>query len=664
MPRIFDSSHLTQRKAEKAIAGSFLSGTAVMYGSKPLLGIKDSSILYAVKSGHMTQYTRFDGCVGISPGCPCPEMNASLIPPNTPIGLGYVTGITFTVGSIILSWVAVTGATYYLITPYLNGTALTPVTTSALSYQFRNLQEMQPYTFTVCAVNSSGQGPLDTTKPFVAPPQILGDILLGTAPPVDVSLSLMYIINNGLNYVMDYAVNNKKGPTIASRLMYIWVASVVQAWNWITTDVRVTGTLDGWNWDTKSNSLADALVDCDKILWMCNTIDHITPIVLPNTLLSTYRSVYVCSSADVERVKVVGNWDGFVSLWNTWISTRNSDGAALAISTMPTGSDNWNNTIVVETTNDINTFPAPQKWTRLTVQGKKQGYLTYGWDNVRSTCLTEENEVDIEGDVSPANNVNQDTDGLTQRDKEIDSMMSMVQHLTDFQKVEAEFWAGSDAGIISPPLMSVWLWKEYVRSIGVTCPVLMYSLLDLAIHMFEGSRVTWRLKAKYMEDRPIQEVRRRYSGQITSWNGVIDGALWIPYQTANFITPPFADFPSGHSNFTKGFSLTMTKWFGPNITKNDVSYDNVGLMSPLRIASASAYGDFTVSPASSVIQPTVPVAPVTLSFTTWDDIANSAGMSRLYGGIHTITAHTASQTVAGQVDSYINSTWNIDFTDL
>jgi len=648
MPRIFDSSHLTQRKAEKAIAGSFLSGTAVMYGSKQLLGIKDSSILYAVKSGHMTQYTRFDGCVGISPGCPCLEMNASVIPPNTP---GYVTGITFTVGSIILSWVAVTGATHYIITPYLNGNALTSVTTTALYYQFKNLVEMQPYTFTVCAVNSSGQGPVNTTKAFVAPPQILGDILLGTAPPVDVSPSLIYIMNNGLNYVMEYAVNNKKGPTIASRLMYIWVASVVQAWNWITSEVRVRGTLDGWNWDTQSN--ANTLVDCDKILWMCNIIDYITPIVLPNTLISTYRSVYICSSTDTTRVTSLGNWNGFISLWNAWIITRNSDGASLAITTMPIKSDNWNNTIVVETTNNINAFPASQKWTRLTVQGKKQGYLTYGWDNVRSTCLSEADEVDIEGDVTPS----------ATRDAEVDNMMLIIQNLTDFQKVQAEFWAGSDDGIISPPLMSVWLWKEYVRSIGVTCPVLMYSLLDLAIHMFEGSRVTWRLKAKYMEDRPIQEVRRRYSGQqIASWNGIIDGALWIPYQSANFITPPFADFPSGHSNFTKGFTLTMTKWFGPTITKNDVSYDNVRLMSPLKIASAAVYGDFIVSPASSVIQPTVPVTPITLSFNTWDDIANSAGMSRLYGGIHTITAHTASQTVAVQVDGYINSTWNIDFT--
>jgi hypothetical protein len=40
-------------------------------------------------------------------------------------------------------------------------------------------------------------------------------------------------------------------------------------------------------------------------------------------------------------------------------------------------------------------------------------------------------------------------------------------------------------------------------------------------------------------------------------------------------------------------------------------------------------------------------------------MANQAGMSRLYGGIHAISAHSASQTTAVEVDSMINSSWDI-----
>jgi hypothetical protein len=180
--------------------------------------------------------------------------------------------------------------------------------------------------------------------------------------------------------------------------------------------------------------------------------------------------------------------------------------------------------------------------------------------------------------------------------------------------------------------------------------------------LFEGSRVTWRLKKAFMESRPVQEIRRRFTGQqITSWNGQIDGSQWIPYQNANLITPPFADFPSGHSHFSKGFALTMNKWFGPTIIKNQTTYDGEPLFCPMFTSNeTAAYGDFTCPAGGSTVQPGVaPSVAVPLSFYSWNDMADQAGVSRLYGGIHAMTAHMASQTTAVQVDGYINATWNI-----
>jgi hypothetical protein len=190
----------------------------------------------------------------------------------------------------------------------------------------------------------------------------------------------------------------------------------------------------------------------------------------------------------------------------------------------------------------------------------------------------------------------------------------------------------------------------------------MYSLLDMAVRMFEGSRITWRIKSQYMQARPIQEIRRRYAGQqIASWNGQIDGSQWVPYQTATFVTPPFADFTSGHSQFTSLFAATMTKWFGQNIIKNTITYDGLSIVSQLFRGNQQApFGDFLISSGTSTVQPgQAPSAPVTLSFSTWNDIANSAGLSRIYGGIHTMDANTSSQTTAGLVDSHVNATWNI-----
>jgi hypothetical protein len=105
----------------------------------------------------------------------------------------------------------------------------------------------------------------------------------------------------------------------------------------------------------------------------------------------------------------------------------------------------------------------------------------------------------------------------------------------------------------------------------------------------------------------------------------------------------------------------MNKWFGTTITKNTVTYDLQTLYSTSFTSNqTAAFGDFTLVAGSSAVEPGItPAAPVTLSFATWQDMADQAGMSRLFGGIHTISAHYASQTTANAVDGYINAAWSI-----
>jgi hypothetical protein len=691
MSRIYDASQLTIRRGERAIAGSFLTpagnGTnpSNVRGSRPYLGITSQSIINAVRTGHMTEYTRYDTCIGISPGCPCPQTNASVATtPYVPAIPGQVTGITFTVGSIIVSWNAPTtgdGPFTYTVTPYLNGIAQLSVTTTATTYRFTNLIEGQSYTFSICAANAAGQGGLCPSGSVIAPPEELSVILAGSNLPIDVAPSLMYIMNVGLDNLLNNMASTGTGPTISSRLMYLWVASVAQAWNWVCSDSRVAGIHDGWNWDwnptagsgPRGITLAP-LTDCDCIIWTSKAIDYITPFIVSSAPSCTYNY----SATDVTRVQAAGQWDAWKVQWASWLAERNMDGSAAARTTMPvagssatmpvsatpvSGSANWIDTtqktiVVNQVSTDIQSFPEPHGWSRLTINGNMQRYATWLWDTVRSTCLTPANEQDITMTVgAPLAN--------TARDVEIDEVKTIAANLTDAQKIQAEFWAGSSPGTISPPLMSIWLWKEYMRCSSVACPALIFSLLDLSIHMFEGGRVTWGLKGLYMQDRPIQEIRRRYTGQqISSWNGLINGGQWVPYQPSNFVTPPFPDFPSGHSNFTKGFALTMTKWFGADIVKTTTTYDKLPLMTTTITSNQTApYGDFTISTGASSIQPGVtPAVPVVFSFTAWDQMADAAGMSRIYGGIHTENANAASKISADLTHVLIDSTWNIRAT--
>jgi len=639
--RIYDASQLTKRRAELAVAASFYSRSAQQ---APCLSIKDSSILYAVRTGGMTEFTRRDQCIAVSPGCPCAITDASVYAAAFP---GAVTGLRYTLGSIIVSWNAAAGAASYQITPFLNGVALPSVTTQGLSYRFTGLSEWQPYTFTVCAINEMGQGPPVVSPSILAPPSGLSAILLGRGG--DATAALPYVIHSALCVLLQYIQAVNLGPTKGSRLLYLWATTLVGAWNWVSHDGRITGTVDQWNW---SDGSALALSAADAITWMCSVVDLVTPLLVP----VSYTSLFVYDAAYQTGVCQSGEWNRWQTAWNAWMAQRAADGSVAAATTQPTASANWGQTIVVDghTVTPIASFPQPQQWTRLTVGGAKQNYMTYTWDSVLSSCLLEQDELDLVASVAPLTGAD--------RDAEIDSVKTFAANLTDVEKVQAEFWAGG-AGELAPPLICVWFWKEYMRCLpGISPTTVMYSLQDLAVHLFEGSRVTWRLKALFMQARPIQEIRRRYAGQsVLSWNGVIDGAQWVPYQMANVVTPPFADFPSGHSHFSKAFSLTMTKWFGETITPVPMIYDHQPLISLLFPSNnAGAYGQFVVAPGASKVQSgVVPSAPVTLSFETWEDIATSAGISRLYGGIHALSAHQASQTVAVEVDGLIQTTWNI-----
>ena len=658
---IYDSSLLTKRRGDKVIANSFITRISPpnngrpTTGSAPYLGVTQQSIINNVKQGQMMEFRRCDGTTLVDIGCPCLAANTA-VANGTFVLPGGVNWRPWAIGSIILRWdppSVGTGPFTYIVTPYLQGVALPPVTTTNTEYRFTNLDEWKLYTFTVCATNSAGMGPvIQTTESIMMPPNDLSNIINGTSGSGgNINSCVKYIINNALDSMLIYATKAGLGPTRGSRIMYLWTASVVGAWNWIrSSESVISGVRDSWNWSSKMSG--PGLSDSESVFWICAVIDFITPIFNTN-----YISVYNCPADTISAVKLKGQWDSWKSAWQTWYDSRVNDGSAAASTTLPTTSDNWDETIIVDgiTINDIGGFPAPQEWTRLTVKGKKQGYLTWDWGSVRSTCLSTTDDNTIADLVSPKIG--------NARDVEIDDIKNIAASLTDEQKMIAEFWAGGPK-TPSPPCMYIWLCKEFIRNqSNISASKALYSLLDLSIHLFEGGRITWMLKKEFMEARPIQEIRRRYAGQdIQSWNGLIKGDQWIPYQEANFVTPPFADFPSGHSHFGKAFALTMNKWFTPNIPQFNITYDKLYIMSPMFPENQTGqFGSFIIAQGKSDTEPgVVPRTPLTLSWNTWEQISESSGESRFYGGIHAATAHTASKTTAEAVDAKINSTWAIN----
>lgn len=242
-------------------------------------------------------------------------------------------------------------------------------------------------------------------------------------------------------------------------------------------------------------------------------------------------------------------------------------------------------------------------------------------------------------------------------------VVGITAALTDIQKVTAEFWAGGPY-TVSPSGMCIILWKMYMNVISVGNNTMIFSGHDLALHIFETGRIVWGLKKLYMQARPIQEIRRDYRGQsLTKYDGTaVAGESWMPYQETNFVTPPFADFPSGHSAFSQSFANVMTAWFGPRLQSSEpIATPDLNLLSPaFQTAQSNSYGTFVFPAGASLIQPSVvPSADITLHWSSWQEMADSAGLSRKYGGIHATSAHVGSQAVANRLHAILKSYYSL-----
>jgi len=90
---------------------------------------------------------------------------------------------------------------------------------------------------------------------------------------------------------------------------------------------------------------------------------------------------------------------------------------------------------------------------------------------------------------------------------------------------------------------------------------------------------------------------------------------WFPYQRSNFITPPFSGFTSGHSTMTSAGAQVLTL-----LTGNP--YFPSGLF------------EYPIEANTFLKYEQGPSAPFKLQWATYFDLSDSAGMSRLWAGVH------------------------------
>jgi hypothetical protein len=128
---------------------------------------------------------------------------------------------------------------------------------------------------------------------------------------------------------------------------------------------------------------------------------------------------------------------------------------------------------------------------------------------------------------------------------------------------------------------------------------------QLADHVGEIAVYTW-------PGQPA-DPKTQYSG--VRWVRAVD---WLPYQRNTFVTPPFAGFSSGHSTYSRSAAELLTRFTGS-------AYFPGGL------------GTYSVARNGLLQFEIGPSEPLTLQWARYYDAADQAGISRLYGGIHTAT---------------------------
>jgi len=218
-----------------------------------------------------------------------------------------------------------------------------------------------------------------------------------------------------------------------------------------------------------------------------------------------------------------------------------------------------------------------------------------------------------------------------------EEILRLNAHLDDREKMIAEYWADGPHSELPP---GHWmLFADFVSARDAHTldqDVVMFFAVGNAV--MDAGIATWEAKRFYDSERPITAIRFLKAGKqvLATVPGVgrqvIDGADWAPYQPASFVTPPFPEYPSGHSAFSAAAAEVLARSTGSDVFG----------------------GEVTFGPGSGRVEPgVVPAHAVTLHWPTFSAAADEAGMSRRYGGIHFEQGDLASRKLGREVGTLV-----------
>jgi hypothetical protein len=264
----------------------------------------------------------------------------------------------------------------------------------------------------------------------------------------------------------------------------------------------------------------------------------------------------------------------------------------------------------------------PNRWQPLVYNNhKRQTFLGAHWKNVTPFALTSAEQFD---DIVPPPDVQKN---LGQYQQNVDEVLQFSADLDATSKLNVEYWADGPASELPPGHWG--LFAQFVSerdNHSIDQDVKMFFAMHNA--SFDAGIVAWHIKRKYDGVRPITAIRYLKQGQmVRAWGGPgrptedIPGEKWTPYNPGSNLTPGFPGYISGHSIFSSA-SATVLRLF----------------------TGSDTFGFWTdIPPDFGRVEPGIPAVETRLSFATFSEAAQQAGLSRIQGGIHFFDDMTVGQ---------------------
>lgn len=212
---------------------------------------------------------------------------------------------------------------------------------------------------------------------------------------------------------------------------------------------------------------------------------------------------------------------------------------------------------------------------------------------------------------------------------------------TDKEKILCHFWSGGKNSV-TPPGMWAIITYMILKGNGMSVDEEVRTWLHVSTALFHAAIVAWKIKYRHMQARPSQRIK-----------------CWSSYLP----NPPFPDFVSGHSTFSSAACEVLLSLHGEaktNLAALPCHFSNrlLNLFCPLLFPSRIG----TFSPRS-IHLPSREIGNENLCSTSLvlgriADLADSAGKSRIDGGIHIESSNIGGKYAGNRIAELTFATCN------